>query len=188
RLKQTPRYQTLERDLIEYQERQLFEYFVVVSLHKKQAGAAYIPEVTQQFPLKLERSFKFMREAEDQLKAIPQFCFPDAKDWAPIHQFASETFSFVLTGEDGSRRFGYCRRLLPSGKGKRLPEVYCIVSRLGCFNLFSKILDEVEKRRGISPALVQPLMRSVMEAPFPALGRTITVKNFLPGSGTEVKT
>ncbi|NXD08916.1 DEN2A protein, partial [Nothocercus nigrocapillus] len=186
RLKQTPRYQTLERDLMEYQERQLFEYFVVVSLHKRQAGAAYVPEVTQQFPLKLERSFKFMREAEDQLKAIPQFCFPDAKDWAPIQQFASETFSFVLTGEDGSRRFGYCRRLLPTGKGKRLPEVYCIVSRLGCFNLFSKILDEVEKRRGISPALVQPLMRSVMEAPFPALGRTITVKNFLPGSGTEV--
>lgn len=53
RLKQAPRYQTLERDLIEYQERQLFEYFVVVSLHKKQAGAAYIPEVTQQFPLKV---------------------------------------------------------------------------------------------------------------------------------------
>ncbi|KFV49432.1 DENN domain-containing protein 2A, partial [Gavia stellata] len=163
--------------------RQLFEYFVVVSLHKKQAGAAYVPEVTQQFPLKV---WCLSGRSEDQLKAIPQFCFPDAKDWAPIHQFASETFSFVLTGEDGSRRFGYCRRLLPSGKGKRLPEVYCIVSRLGCFNLFSKILDEVEKRRGISPALVQPLMRSVMEAPFPALGRTIKVKNFLPGSGTEV--
>ncbi|KAM6435918.1 DENN domain-containing protein 2A isoform 2-T2 [Liasis olivaceus] len=186
RLKQAPRYHTLERDLIEYQERQLFEYFVVVSLHKKQACTPYVPEVTQQFPLKLERSFKFMREAEDQLKAIPQFCFPDAKDWTPVSQFSSETFSFVLTSEDGSRRFGYCRRILPSGKGKRLPEVYCIVSRLGCFNLFSKILDEVEKRRGISPALVQPLMRSVMEAPFPALGRTIAIKNFLPGSGTEV--
>ncbi|XP_032077450.1 DENN domain-containing protein 2A isoform X1 [Thamnophis elegans] len=186
RLKQAPKYHTLERDLIEYQERQLFEYFVVVSLHKKQACAPYVPEVTQQFPLKLERSFKFMREAEDQLKAIPQFCFPDAKDWTPVSQFSSETFSFVLTSEDGSRRFGYCRRILPSGKGKRLPEVYCIVSRLGCFNLFSKILDEVEKRRGISPALVQPLMRSVMEAPFPALGRTISIKNFLPGSGTEV--
>ncbi|XP_041531644.1 DENN domain-containing protein 2A-like isoform X1 [Microtus oregoni] len=186
RLKQAPRYSTLDRDLIEYQERQLFEYFVVVSLHKKQAGAAYVPELTQQFPLKLEKSFKFMKEAEDQLKAIPQFCFPDAKDWAPVQEFTSETFSFVLTGEDGSRRFGYCRRLLPGGKGKRLPEVYCIVSRLGCFSLFSKILDEVEKRRGISPALVQPLMRSVMEAPFPALGKTIIVKNFLPGSGTEV--
>ncbi|XP_012623469.2 DENN domain-containing protein 2A isoform X1 [Microcebus murinus] len=186
RLKQAPRYLSLDRELIEYQERQLFEYFVVVSLHKKQAGAAYVPELTQQFPLKLERSFKFLREAEDQLKAIPQFCFPDAKDWTPVQQFTSETFSFVLTGEDGSRRFGYCRRLLPGGKGKRLPEVYCIVSRLGCFSLFSKILDEVEKRRGISPALVQPLMRSVMEAPFPALGKTILVKNFLPGSGTEV--
>lgn len=32
----------------------------------------------------------------------------------------------------------------PSGKGKRLPEVYCIVSRLGCFNLFSKVSRERE--------------------------------------------
>lgn len=186
RMSLTPKYQTLERDLIEYQERQLFEYFVVVSLQKKPSGTVYVPEITQQFPLKLERSFKFMREAGDQFKAIPQFCFPDAKDWTPVTQFDSETFSFVLTGEDGSRRFGYCRRLLPSGKGKRLPEVYCIVSRLGCFNLFSKILDEVEKRRGISPALVQPFMRAIIDAPFPALGKKISVKNFLPGSGTEV--
>nr|XP_040017550.1 DENN domain-containing protein 2A [Gasterosteus aculeatus aculeatus]XP_040017551.1 DENN domain-containing protein 2A [Gasterosteus aculeatus aculeatus] len=185
-LRQTGRHRALERDLMELQERKLFEYFIVVALHKTKAGVPYLPEVTQQFPLKLERSFKFMREAEDQLKVIPQFCFPDAKDWAPVDTFPSETFSFVLTGEDGSRRFGYCRRLLPSGKGRRLPEVYCIVSRLGCFDLFSKILDEVEKRRAISPALVQPFMRGIMEAPFPAPGRTITVKNFLPGSGTEV--
>ncbi|XP_072290958.1 DENN domain-containing protein 2A isoform X2 [Eucyclogobius newberryi] len=185
-LRRTGKYRTLERDLMELQERKLFEYFIVVALHKTKAGVPYLPEVTQQFPLKLERSFKFMRETEDQLKVIPQFCFPDAKDWAPVDSFPSETFSFVLTGEDGSRRFGYCRRLLPSGKGRRLPEVYCIVSRLGCFDLFSKILDEVEKRRAISPALVQPFMRGIMEAPFPAPGRTITVKNFLPGSGTEV--
>lgn len=185
-LRQTGRYRTLERDLMEPQERKLFEYFLVVALHKTKAGMPYLPEVTQQFPLKLERSFKFMREAEDQLKVIPQFCFPDAKDWAPVDSFPSETFSFVLTGEDGSRRFGYCRRLLPSGKGRRLPEVYCIVSRLGCFDLFSKILHEVEKRRAISPALVQPFMRGIMEAPFPAPGRTISIKNFLPGSGTEV--
>ncbi|MGH0139071.1 UNVERIFIED_CONTAM: hypothetical protein FKN15_068552 [Acipenser sinensis] len=159
-LKQTGRYRTQERDLLDLQEHKLFEYFLVVALHKKQAGVPYLPEVTQQFPLKLERGFKFMRETEDQLKVIPQFCFPDARDWAPVQNFASETFSFVLTGEDGSRRFGYCRRLL--------------------------MLDEVEKRRAISPALVQPFMRSIMEAPFPAPGRTITVKNFLPGSGTEV--
>ena len=53
RLKQAPRYPSLDRELMEYQQRQLFEYFVVVSLHKKQAGAAYVPELTQQFPLKV---------------------------------------------------------------------------------------------------------------------------------------
>lgn len=32
--------------------------------------------------------------------------------------FLSETFSFVLTGEDGSRWFGYCRKLLVSISGR----------------------------------------------------------------------
>ncbi|KAM6895771.1 DENN domain-containing protein 2A-like [Xenentodon cancila] len=170
----------------ELHQRKLFEYFLVVSLQKSKTGGHYVPEVTQQFPPKLERSFKFLRETEDQLRIIPQFCFPDAKDWEPVETYQSEMFSFVLTGEDGSRRFGYCRRLLPSGKGKCLPEVYCIVSHLGCFNLFSKVLDEVERRRALSPALVQPFMRAIMEAQFPAPGRTISIKTFLPGSGTEV--
>lgn len=66
------------------------------------------------------------------------------------------------------------------------PLTFCLYICVASCTFF-QILDEVEKRRGISPALVQPLMRSVMEAPFPALGRTITVKNFLPGSGTEVR-
>uniref|UniRef100_A0A3Q2P1T2 DENN domain containing 2A n=1 Tax=Fundulus heteroclitus TaxID=8078 RepID=A0A3Q2P1T2_FUNHE len=170
-LRQTGRYRTLERDLMELQERKLFEYFIVVALHKTKVGVPYLPEVTQQFPLKVKQY-----EEDSEGKYTTLSCVV----------IVFYTFSFVLTGEDGSRRFGYCRRLLPSGKGRRLPEVYCIVSRLGCFDLFSKILDEVEKRRAISPALVQPFMRGIMEAPFPAPGRTITVKNFLPGSGTEV--
>lgn len=52
--------------------------------------------------------------------------------------------------------------------------------------LSDQILEEVERRREISPALVYPFMRSVMEAPFPAPGRTVTVKSFLPGTGNEV--
>ncbi|KAM6979868.1 DENN domain-containing protein 2B isoform 1-T2 [Aplochiton taeniatus] len=184
-LKRAPSYRTLELQLIEWQERELFEYFVVVSLKKKPTKNSYSPEVTYQFP-KLERPTKLMREAEQRLKAIPQFCFPDTKDWSPVSEYSSETFSFMLTGEDGSRRFGYCRRLLPSGKGQRLPEVYCVISRLGCFDLFSKILDEVERRRGVSAALVYPFMRSLMESPFPAPGKTIKVKTFLPGAGNEV--
>ncbi|KAJ8249289.1 hypothetical protein GJAV_G00233210 [Gymnothorax javanicus] len=184
-LHRSPSYRTLELQLLEWQERELFQYFVVVSLRKKPNKSSYAPEVTYQFP-KLERPTKQMREAEQRLKAIPQFCFPDARDWSPVSEYSSETFSFMLTGEDGSRRFGYCRRLLPSGKGPRLPEVYCVISRLGCFHLFSKILDEVERRRGISAALVYPFMRSLMESPFPAPGKTIKVKTFLPGAGNEV--
>ncbi|XP_019341593.2 DENN domain-containing protein 2C isoform X3 [Alligator mississippiensis] len=184
--KRNPHYQTLERDLIELQEQQLFELFVVVSLQKKSAEASYTPQIIQQFPSKPEHPFRQSKDTEERLKVIPGFCFPDPKDWVPASELKSETFSFVLTGEDGSRWFGYCKKLLPEGKGKRLPEVYCMVSRLGCFNLFSKILDEVEKRRELSPALVHPFMRSVMEAPFPAPGRTIAVKSFLPGAGNEV--
>lgn len=52
--------------------------------------------------------------------------------------------------------------------------------------LSDQILEEVERRREISPALVYPFMRTVMEAPFPAPGRTVTVKSFLPGAGSEV--
>ncbi|NXX96519.1 DEN2C protein, partial [Centropus bengalensis] len=184
--KRNPHYQTLERDLIELQEQRLFELFVVVSLHKKADETVYTPQIVQQFPGKPEHPFRPSKDTEERLKVIPKFCFPDPKDWFPASDLKSETFSFVLTGEDGSRWFGYCKKLLPEGKGKRLPEVYCIVSRLGCFNLFSKILDEVEKRREMSPALVHPFMRSVMEAPFPAPGRTITVKSYLPGAGNEV--
>ncbi|XP_034731499.1 DENN domain-containing protein 2C isoform X1 [Etheostoma cragini] len=187
-LKRRPGYRTLERDLIQLQQQQLFQIFVVVSLRKGSPGNTYSPEITQQFPKLFEKSSRVSKEAEDQLKVIPKFCFPDSQDWKPSSHMSSETFSFVLTGEDGSRWFCYCRKILPIGKGKRLPEVHCIVSKLGCFNLFAKILEEVERRREISPALVYPFMRSVMEAPFPAPGRTVNIKSFLPGSGNEVLT
>lgn len=52
---QAGRYRTLERDLLELQERKLFEYFIVVALHKTKAGVPYLPEVTQQFPLKVRK-------------------------------------------------------------------------------------------------------------------------------------
>ncbi|XP_024149474.1 DENN domain-containing protein 2C [Oryzias melastigma] len=184
-LRRRPGYRTLERDLIQLQQQQLFQLFVVVSLRKSPRGSSYSPEITQQFPKMFEKSSRLSKETEDQLKVIPNFCFPDTQDWKPTADISSETFSFVLTGEDGSRWFGYCRKILPRGKGKRLPEVHCIVSKLGCFDLFAKILEEVEKRREISPALVHPFMRSVMESPFPAPGRTVTVKSFLPDSGKD---
>lgn len=49
-LRRAPSYRTLELQLIEWQERELFEYFVVVSLKKKPSKNSYSPEVTYQFP------------------------------------------------------------------------------------------------------------------------------------------
>uniref|UniRef100_A0A8C3K1W1 DENN domain containing 2D n=1 Tax=Calidris pygmaea TaxID=425635 RepID=A0A8C3K1W1_9CHAR len=161
-----------------------FEYLVVVSL--KVTDGRYEPKITYQFP-KRENLLKGQKEEEERLlKAIPLFCFPDGNNWAPVTEFTSETFSFVLTNVDGSRKIGYCRRLLPSGRGVRLPEVFCIISCLGCFGLFSKILDEVEKRRQISMAVIYPFMQGLRESPFPAPGKTVTIKSFIPESGTEL--
>nr|XP_021496584.1 DENN domain-containing protein 2D isoform X1 [Meriones unguiculatus] len=162
-----------------------FEYLLVVSLKKKRSGDDYEPTITYQFP-KRENLLRGQQEEEERLlKAIPLFCFPDGNEWAPLTEYPRETFSFVLTNVDGSRKIGYCRRLLPAGPGPRLPKVYCIISCIGCFGLFSKILDEVEKRHQISMAVIYPFMQGLREAAFPAPGKTVTLKSFIPDSGTE---
>ncbi|XP_067384331.1 DENN/MADD domain containing 2Da isoform X3 [Channa argus] len=116
-----------------------FEYLVVVSLKKTKDGN-YEPQITYQFP-KRDGMVKYQKEEEEKtLKAITLFCFPEGVNWAPLTEYHSETFSFVLTEIDGSRRNGYCRRLLPGGKGARPPEAYCIISSVASFGLFSKII------------------------------------------------
>ncbi|XP_060913983.1 DENN domain-containing protein 2D-like isoform X1 [Labrus mixtus] len=163
-----------------------FEYLVVVSLKKTKDGSSYEPQITYQFPKK-DGMARYQKEEEEKtLKAITLFCFPEGINWAPLTEYHSETFSFVLTEIDGSRRNGYCRRLLPGGKGARPPEAYCIISSLACFGLFSKIFDEVEKRRQISMAMIYPFMQKLREASFPAPGNTVEIKSFIPESGTEI--
>lgn len=50
---------------------------------------------------------------------------------APLARFLASLQSFVQP---------VCSFLLqPTGKGPRLPEVYCVISRLGCFDLFSTV-------------------------------------------------
>ncbi|XP_037628985.1 DENN domain-containing protein 2D-like isoform X1 [Sebastes umbrosus] len=163
-----------------------FEYLVVVSLMKTKDGSSYEPQITYQFPKRDGMARSQKEDEEKTLKALTLFCFPEGINWAPLTEYHSETFSFVLTEVDGSRRNGYCRRLLPGGKGARPPEAYCIISSLACFGLFSKIFDEVEKRRQISMAMIYPFMQKLRESPFPAPGNTVEIKSFIPGSGTEI--
>uniref|UniRef100_G3WET7 DENN domain containing 2D n=1 Tax=Sarcophilus harrisii TaxID=9305 RepID=G3WET7_SARHA len=141
-----------------------FEYLFVVSLKRTHSGDDYEPTITYQFP-KRENLLRGQQEEEERLHgAIPLFCFPDGNEWAPLTDYPRETFSFVLTNVDGTRKIGYCRRLLPAGPGPRLPIVYCIISCIGCFGLFSK---------------------GLRESAFPAPGKTVTLKSFIPDSGTE---
>lgn len=67
-LRQTGRYRTLDRDLME--DRKLFEYFIVVALHKTKAGVPYLPEVTQQFPLKVNRQHLLKTKRTSTILAI----------------------------------------------------------------------------------------------------------------------
>lgn len=48
-----------------------------------------------------------------------------------IGSFFSETFSFVLTGEDGSRWFGYCKKLLVSIRFVLLTKTGLVKEQLG---------------------------------------------------------
>lgn len=59
-----------------------------------------------------------MRETEDQLKVIPQFCFPDAKDWAPVDSFPRSVQSGVAQKcEKQNRGAGNSRRSGKSSAG-----------------------------------------------------------------------
>lgn len=88
-LRQTGRYRTLERDLMELQERKLFEYFIVVALHKTKAGVPYLPEVTQQFPLKVNISTN-----------VTEACYSKIRNWRSTWKYCSIEnifFSYFLS-------------------------------------------------------------------------------------------
>uniref|UniRef100_A0A8C5B1S3 DENN domain-containing protein 2D-like n=1 Tax=Gadus morhua TaxID=8049 RepID=A0A8C5B1S3_GADMO len=150
------------------------------------SGGGYEPQISYQFPKRDGMGRSQKEEEEKILKAITLFCFPEGIDWAPMTEYQSETFSFVLTEVDGSRKNGYCRRLLPKGNKACPPEAYCIISKLACFGLFSKIFDEVEKRRQKSMAMIYPFMQKLRESPFPAPGNSVEIKSHIPESGTEI--
>lgn len=144
---------------------QLFDCFLHVCLVQGEEGLA--PNVKSQYP-KTANAANF--------QSIVQFCFPDVDMIRPESKMKSATFSFVLTETSGERRFGYCRRLLPKGGGKRLPECFCITSFFPCFSVFNSILDEVESRSTFpSFSAVTFFLEAIWTKQLPDPGQALTV-------------
>src|SRR3989338_7903745 len=97
---------------------QLFDVLLHIELVVDEEQNKIVPKI----------KYKFPDRHDNNLESIVQFCFPDVDIIRPESKMKSETFSFILTEVSGERRFGYCRRLLPKGSGKRFPECFCITS------------------------------------------------------------
>ncbi|XP_067655162.1 DENN domain-containing protein 2A-like isoform X1 [Haliotis asinina] len=142
---------------------QLFEYALVVGLRPK-SGMGYKPYVIHKFP-----------ETIDSNVSVPLFCFPDAPEYKPpTGPVPSESYSFVLTNIDGERVYGYCRRIQPPDSS--LQEVICIISPVDAFNMYNKLLDEIEKRRATSTDLAQELIAASFGRPLPKPGKVINIR------------
>ncbi|KAL0478267.1 hypothetical protein AKO1_008526, partial [Acrasis kona] len=163
----------------------LFEFVVVVKLESSKGGpvdpntfqknvqqSQLNPVITYTFP----PSNVHKKQNKGLMLSIPSFCFPDIDLIEPLQHLESKTYSFVLTDLDGSRRFGYCRRMLPTGKGLRWPETYCIISSHPCFEIFNTILNAVEVRNQVNNVAVFSFLKTVLSNPFPERGTVIQIK------------
>lgn len=156
------------------EDKALFEFVVVVSLEDSAKKKGMMdPAISYSFPPSIVQQ----KKNAGLMQSIPSFCFPDIDIIQQTDSLEKETYSFVLTDIDGSRRHGYCRRMLTKGVGKRWPVTYCIISSHPCFHLFSELLDHVESRNSISSVAVFSFLKTVLANPFPQPGMTVQVKS-----------
>ncbi|KAK3777120.1 hypothetical protein RRG08_055865 [Elysia crispata] len=143
---------------------QLFEYCLVVGLRLQTDGNGYEPYVLHKFPENVSSNL-----------SVPSFCFPDASIFKPGSATnVSESYSFVMTYADGSRVYGYCRRIQPPDCS--LPEVICIISPIDAFNMYNTLLSEIELRRRISSDLALEVIAASFGRPLPKSGKVCHIR------------
>jgi hypothetical protein len=163
--------------------RRLFDAFVVVVPEWRSTEGKWAPKLDACLPSTIRGSLP---------KKIESFCFPDidrfnSKNQATMTMSSSEEFTFVLTEEDGSRRFGFCRRSLRTEKAKharfdvhpRLPETLCFLSSYPYFSIFSALLKTIQIRRWLTPTAVAPLLRDAYQAALPAQSSAFSVQSLV---------
>ncbi|KAL8594866.1 hypothetical protein ACOMHN_016107 [Nucella lapillus] len=143
---------------------QLFEYALIVGLSAKTDDPGYEPVIVHKFPQTVESNV-----------SVPKFCFPDAEEFRPGSMTStSESYSFVLTHTDGNRMYGYCRRMQP--RDASLPEVICIISPINAFNMYNKLLSEIESRRFKSLDHAQEMIAASFGRPMPKPGKVCHIR------------
>lgn len=122
----------------------LFESCILVGLTLGESKTT-VPYIKSIFPSHVSTFFRiwnrskltglfFFRVYNSQVRPPPlieSLCFPDASTWSQSScslQQGEQYYSLVITNENGDRKFGYCRRVLPEGGNFCLPLVYCIIS------------------------------------------------------------
>eukprot|EP01026_Neomeris_dumetosa_P030223 TRINITY_DN2422_c0_g1_i8.p1 TRINITY_DN2422_c0_g1~~TRINITY_DN2422_c0_g1_i8.p1 ORF type:complete len:757 (-),score=106.08 TRINITY_DN2422_c0_g1_i8:540-2810(-) len=80
------------------------------------------------------------------MSVLSQFCFPLGADSQIGKEYlAAEEYTFTLTGQEGNRLNGICRRFLPpKANVVRFPQVLCIVCEYSWFTLVFKVLEVIE--------------------------------------------
>ncbi|XP_059148527.1 DENN domain-containing protein 2A-like isoform X2 [Physella acuta] len=152
---------------------QLFEYCLIVGLQPMKDSSGFEPYVMHKFPENVSSNL-----------SVPSFCFPDASIFKVGSVTSlSESYSFVMTHADGSRVFGYCRRIQPSDVS--LPEVICIISPIDAFNMYNTLLSEIEKRRRISSDLAHELIAASFGRPLPKPGKICHIRTLDSNSDME---
>mmetsp|Transcript_18400 Transcript_18400/g.71098 ORF Transcript_18400/g.71098 Transcript_18400/m.71098 type:complete len:729 (-) Transcript_18400:243-2429(-) len=154
-------------------DKKFFDFVLVVELQEEQDGKT-APFISFRHPQ--------LFESDPFSASVTQFCFPDINQF-PTEHMPSETFTFVLTDSEGDRRFGYCRRQLPLGAGPRFPVAFTIMTYFPCFQLYSKVLEQVAYHyENSSMSMLKLFLESVLETEFPKPGASFEVKMETSGS------
>lgn len=159
----------------------LFQYGMVIGLDGNETSG-FRPKLLYSIPNEIPESEAF----------VCNFCFPEVNLWTPEHIYEEsqrfldgELFSFVLTSETGDRRYGWCKRYLPSGPEPRLPEALCIVSSIGERGMYEQLLRALQEFRLHSMECCTDLMEVAYARPMPAPNKEVYIRTEVPKLGRQ---
>ncbi|KAL1510989.1 hypothetical protein AB1Y20_005814 [Prymnesium parvum] len=138
----------------------LFDDFLVVGLSNDARGSL-VPELR----------YSFGQRDSAARAAVMEFCFPDVED-SSLVTMHSESFTFTLTQDDGSRLFGFSRRL--SQPAPQLPICLCVLTRKAWFSFFMHMLDILQLNYDLK-RFVPAFVAAAHCAPLPPPGETLVV-------------